>query len=650
MQKFKFSLAYKISLLAIIGIVFTSVALNIIFRHHYIGDEMEHAEELVMTMSRLETAHFKHHIEKAEFETMHEHIKEYLKTIKNISDIRVYDADGYLIVNKDGIKKQKTSDEKILYAIKTGSMIHRWDDYRFIHIDPIFKEGPDPHIHYHSETEQKNGKRNHIIGFLYIEYKADYLPQYFAKRRSYFITITAIISIIFTIIGILLSRKLTKPLTEISNVSKKIAEGNLDVSLKVKSKDELGILAENFNYMVENLKSAKAEIENYTKNLEHVISIRTERLNNALKELQQEKGFIEKLLFTIGATIAVLDRDGRFVKVNRAWEDIRGYTEDEVKGKYVWDLMPPDSAHIAQTMFEEMLVYKAPTTLKVKVLTKDGSLKTMLANNAVFTDENGDVKYIIASGIDITEKEHLEEYLTESQRLQAIATLVTGLSHNFNNILVGVVGYAGLLRLKLSSIDHKDINELLKYVDTIEDSANQASELIRHLTTFSKKAEFKTEEVDINNIVTEVIDIIRPIFPRFILIESHLQADIYKVIADKGKIHQAILNICINAQDAMPEGGTLKIETFNKDIAKPEHILQHSGKYVVIRISDTGHGMDEDTMHRIFEPFFTTKGLLHHTGLGLSIAYNTIKSHGGYITVDSEIGKGTTFTIFLPAV
>ncbi len=145
---------------------------------------MEHAEELVMTMSRLETLTSNTTSKKAEFETMHEHIKEYLKTIKNISDIRVYDADGYLIVNKDGIKKQKTSDEKILYAIKTGSMIHRWDDYRFIHIDPIFKEGPDPHIHYHSETEQKNGKRNHIIGFLYIEYKADYLPQYFAKEEA----------------------------------------------------------------------------------------------------------------------------------------------------------------------------------------------------------------------------------------------------------------------------------------------------------------------------------------------------------------------------------------------------------------------------------------------------------------------------------
>jgi PAS domain S-box-containing protein len=508
-------------------------------------------------------------------------------------------------------------------------MLHRWEGYKFKHFEPIIEKGK-------------------AIGFLYIEYDADFLPKYMSKRRNFFVTLTGILTVIFIGIAIIISRKITKPLEVIADVSKKVADGDLSVSVPVKSKDELGILAENFNYMVENLKSARAEMENYTKNLEHVVNLRTERLNNALAELQQEKGFMEKLLSTIGATIAVLDRDGKFVKVNRAWEDMRGYVEDEVKGKYVWDFMPPDSAHLAKMMFEEMLVYKAPTTFKIKLLTKDGREKIAIANNVIITDENNEVKYIIATGIDITEKEFLEEHLMESQRLQSIATLVTGLSHNFNNILVGVVGYAGLLRIKLSSIEHEDINELLKYVDTIEDSANKASELIRHLATFSKKAEFKTEEININDIVTDMINMIKPTFPKFISIEPHLQDDLYKVIADKGKIHQSILNICLNARDAMPEGGTLKIEIFNKDIVKPEHVLQHLGKYVVIRISDTGQGMDEATKNRIFEPFFTTKGLLHHTGLGLSIAYNTIKNHSGYITVESEVGKGTTFTIFLP--
>lgn len=644
----KFNITCKISLLVIASIVFTSITLNIIFRHHYISDEMEHAEEQVMAISRLETAHFRHHIEKSEFEVMHEHIKDYLLNLKNISDIRVFDAYGYELVNKDGVKREKPSDEKILHAIKTRSMIHYWDGYKFTHIEPIYKETVFPHINHHSEDKTKNEKRNHIIGFLHIEYNANYLPQYFAKRRNYFIITTATISLAFIVIGIILSRRLSVPLIQISDASKKVADGDLSISLSVKSKDEIGILAENFNNMVERLKSAKSEIENYTKNLEYIINLRTERLSNTLKELQHEKEFIEKLFSTIGATIVVLDREGRIVKVNKAWEDLREYTEDEVKGKYVWDLMPPESAHIARTMFEEMLAYKAPTTFKIKVLTKSGKEKIIMSNNAVLTDENGDVKYIIGSGIDITEKEALEKYLIESQRLQSIATLVTGLSHNFNNILVGVLGYAGMLNAELSSIEHPKKTEIMKYIEIIENSANRASELIKYLMMFSRKQEYQMAELNINNLINETYQIISATFSKSISIQTDLQKDIWLIKADKSRIQQALLNMCINAKDAMPEGGILKIETFNMDVIKPEHALQHPGRYVVIRISDTGHGIDEETKNRMFEPFFTTRGLLTHTGLGLSIAYNVIKNHDGYITVESVVGKGSTFTIFLP--
>lgn len=629
--KFKFSLACKVGLLIIATVLVTSLTLNFIFRGHYLNDELEHIEGQVMTISKLTSQQFAQHILKKEFKKIHENIIDNISTIKHISDMQVYDRDGYLICDKHGIQKKQPTDKLIQKGIKFTSMLHRWEGYKFKHFEPIIE-------------------KEKAMGFLYIEYNADFLPRYMAKRRNFFVILTGILTVIFISVGVLISRKITKPLEMITTASKRIADGDLSTSVPVQSMDEIGILAENFNIMLENLKSAKSEVENYTRNLEHVIGLRTERLNNALKELQQEKEFVEKLLSTIGATIAVLDRDGKFAKVNRAWEDMRGFKEDEVKGKYVWDFMPPDSARMAKVIFEEMFVYKAPTTFKIRLSTKDGREKIALTNNAVITDENNEVKYIIATGIDITEKEFLEEHLVEAQRLQSIATLVTGLSHNFNNILVGVVGYAGLLRIKLSSIDHKDINELLKYVDTIEDSASKASELIRHLAAFSRKVEFRTEEIDTNNVVMDIMNIIKPTFPKFISIESHLQDDLYKVIADRGKIHQAILNICMNARDAMPEGGMLKIETFNKEIVTPEHVLQHPGKYVVIRISDTGQGMDEETKYRIFEPFFTTKGLLYHTGLGLSIAYNTIRSHSGYITVESEIGKGTTFTIFLPAV
>ena len=398
----------------------------------------------------------------------------------------------------------------------------------------------------------------------------------------------------------------------------------------------------------------KTEMENYAKNLEHVITLRTERLNNALKELQQQKDFSDKLLSAIGATIAVLDCEGRIVRVNKAWETLRGFGEGDVKGKYVWDFMPERSVHLARMTLEEMLVNKITTTFKIAVLTKDGRERTVLANNAVIEDENGDVKYIIATGIDVTEKEMMEEHLMEAQRLQSIATLVTGLSHNFNNILVGILGYAGLLRIKLSASETRDTlqdaDEMLKYIDTIENSVKKASEFIKHLMMFSKKTEYMKKDLSLDELVGDVLDIIKSSFPKNILMESKLDGDSCKIKADKGRLQQALINICINAKDAMPEGGRLKVEALIRDITRPENMLQRFGTYAIIKISDTGPGMDEETKRRIFEPFFTTKGLLHHTGLGLSIAHSIIKEHNGYISVDTngEAEKGTTFTVYLP--
>ncbi len=602
----KLNLTCKISLLIIAIVLIASATLNIVFRDHYIKDERKHIEEQVMALSKVETVHFAHHILKNELQIMHHHIVDYTSTLKNLSDIRVYDKQGYLIVDKKGIKRELPSDKKIKSAIQSKSMHHLWDGFIFGHFEPVIR-----------------GKE--IIGFLYMEYDTNYLKEYFAKRRNFFMTLTGIITVVLIAIGIVLSRRLTEPLKAVADASNKVAEGDLSVSVPVKSKDELGILAENFNHMVESLKSSRAEIENYTKNLEHIINLRTERLNNALTELQHEKDFIDKLLSTIGATIVVLDREGKIVRVNRAWEDMRGYREEEVKGRYVWDIMPPDSAHMAKNMFEEMLVNKTPSTFKIAVLTKDGKERIMLTNNAVITDENSEVKYVIAIGIDVTEKEHLEKHFAETQRLRSIATLVTGFSHNFNNILVGVLGYSGMLRMELTSIEHQRKTDILKYIDTIENSANRASELIKHLMLFSKKAEYQVTEVNINDVINDILQIISAAFPGSISIQTDLQKDLWMIKADKNQIQQAILNICINARDAMPDGGKLQIETFNKELIKPEHALQKLGKYAVIRISDTGEGMNEETKSRIFEPFFTTRGLLHHTGLGLSIVYGIIK-------------------------
>ena len=235
------------------------------------------------------------------------------------------------------------------------------------------------------------------------------------------------------------------------------------------------------------------------------------------------------------------------------------------------------------------------------------------------------------------EVELLRKALDDSMRLQSVAQLIKGLSHNFNNILVGIVGYAGLIRMKLSQIENKEISEILNYLDTVEKSAGRASELIRHLMTFSDRIECEKNDIHINDVVRHAIEMIGLSFPKNIRIETSLPDGLPYINADGNKLEQAILNVCLNAKEAMPEGGELKIETFS-----------NTEGITAIKIADTGCGMDEETKRMMFDPFFTTKGLVSHLGLGLSITMSIIRQHNGFIRVDSAEGKGTVFTIYLP--
>lgn len=240
------------------------------------------------------------------------------------------------------------------------------------------------------------------------------------------------------------------------------------------------------------------------------------------------------------------------------------------------------------------------------------------------------------------EKKKVQEQLFQAQKLEAIGTLAGGIAHDFNNMLQGILGYASLLKLKL-----KETDEMYKPVDIIEKTAERAAGLTRQLLGFARKGKYFVEVLNPNDLINSVLNLITRTFDRAIKIEANLSSDIGLIEGDKSQLENAIMNICINAKDAMPSGGLLKIETFNRIITDyKEEIIP--GNYVVISISDTGIGMDEDTMNHIFEPFFTTKEPGKGTGMGLSMVYGVVKNHNGFITVESKKGKGTTFMIYLP--
>lgn len=247
--------------------------------------------------------------------------------------------------------------------------------------------------------------------------------------------------------------------------------------------------------------------------------------------------------------------------------------------------------------------------------------------------------------VDITARKQLEEQLRQSQKMESIGTLAGGVAHDFNNILTVIMTSASLLSMKISG----DAN-LKKLVDQILTSSDRAATLTQRLLTFSRKQAIQPVIANINDIVLTMRDFLERIIGDDVRLETVLSHSPLFVSVDQGQIEQVLMNLAVNARDAMPKGGVLRIATSWADCAEISSLFDggNHGKYVLVNLTDTGSGMDRATRARIFEPFFTTKESGRGTGLGLSVSYGIIKQHEGIITVDSEPGKGTTFSIFLP--
>ncbi len=245
-----------------------------------------------------------------------------------------------------------------------------------------------------------------------------------------------------------------------------------------------------------------------------------------------------------------------------------------------------------------------------------------------------------------TETRRLEEQLRHSQKMESLGTLAGGVAHDFNNILGAILGYAGLLRLEL-----KNNQKLTKYLDTVEKSAARAAELTKQLLGFARGGKTTVMSVDFNRICKETVELTRKMIEKNVEVSLDLYPGLPAVEGDESQLSQVMMNLAINARDAMPNGGRLKISTsvMRRDHRPDAGISLDDKDYVVVKVTDNGHGISKENQSRIFEPFFTTKPKGKGTGLGLSMVYGIVKNHGGDIAVESELGRGTTFRIFLPA-
>ncbi|MDH3251445.1 MAG: PAS domain S-box protein, partial [Ignavibacteria bacterium] len=342
-----------------------------------------------------------------------------------------------------------------------------------------------------------------------------------------------------------------------------------------------------------------------------------------------------------------VDRSHRIVGCNITGAELLGTAKNTIPGRTFDSLFTPDHQEEVRSRVEKMFVEGLGLKDVEEILQRpDGKTMVVSFNASLVRDAKGTTINARIVARDISERKMMESAILHAQKIDSIGNLAGGIAHDFNNILASILGSASIMRRRLP-----ESTKLDRYLEIIENASRKGSSLTRQMLTFARKTETHVEPITINALVTETVELFQRSVSKEITIEEHLTADSTEVNGDTSQIQQGFLNILLNARDAMPGGGTLTISTITTT-ADASTISGFSsvkpGPFIEIRVSDTGVGMDKDTQNRIFDPFFSTKDL--GTGLGLSVLYGVVQNHGGFIRLESEVGRGTTFSIFLPRV
>jgi PAS domain S-box-containing protein len=342
------------------------------------------------------------------------------------------------------------------------------------------------------------------------------------------------------------------------------------------------------------------------------------------------------------------DLDFRVTDWNPAAEGMFGYSRQEAIGQRASFIVPPHFRPLVDKVWQELLNQKGGVRSANDNITKDGRIISCEWYNTPLVDESGRVLGAASLAQDVTERVALEERLRQSQKMEAVGRLAGGVAHDFNNLLTVILGYSQILAEGVPAG-----SRLADSTAQIKSAADRASGITRQLLAFSRKQVLSPRVINLNDIMLNLDSLLRRLIGEDIEVLTVPSNDLGSVKADPGQIEQVIMNLALNARDAMPSGGKLTLETTNAQLDESyaqRHQPAEPGRYVMLAVTDTGHGMSPETQARIFEPFYTTKEVGKGTGLGLSMVYGIVKQSGGYIWVYSEPDRGTTFKIYLPRV
>lgn len=436
-------------------------------------------------------------------------------------------------------------------------------------------------------------------------------------------------------------RKVTRPLSVLKASGEAMTRGNLETPVPDLGTDEIGMVARTFEAMRLRFKESRTELERTRAKFERELRVRREA-EEKYRELYDNApvGYFEYDLY------------GNIVRVNRTALTMLGYRAEEMIGVPCWKFVVDEDMRVQ--IFETLAGIRPPAHACERTYRrKDGTTFPVLAEDRLLGDNGGRIAGIRSTIQDITErkqaereKERLQAQLLQAQKMESIGRLAGGVAHDFNNKLTVIIGYTDMAMKRLDN-EHP----IREYLQQIRRTSQQSAEIARHLLAFARKQTISPRVLDLNKTIEGMLKILRQLIGEGIHLVWKPAEDLWPVKMDPSQIDQILANLCINARDAIQGAGRVTIETRNTVLDEAFCARQPGtvpGEYVVLTVSDDGCGMDKETLENIFEPFFTTKEMGRGTGLGLAIIYGIVKQNNGFIEVESELGKGTSFKIYLP--
>ena len=429
-----------------------------------------------------------------------------------------------------------------------------------------------------------------------------------------------------------LSGAFTRPLAELATAARKITAGDYDGDLTVHRDDEVGAVAHAFNQMTASLRAGRGELE-----------AKVAEAASSARRLQRVIASSGAVLYELWPTDGVM----ALTWISENVPAVLGYSVEEALAPGWWSMNvhPDDYARVTDA---DAVTTAKDGSREYRFRHKDGRYRWMRDDQRISPDDDaagGGGSHVVGTWLDITEQRQLEEQLRHAQKMEAIGTLAGGVAHDFNNILTVVTSYAELLSRTEPDADRRsDLDEIVA-------AARRATLLTRQLLTFSRKSLAEPQSINVSYVVARLGGMLRRLLKENIKLVPRLSDEVSPVLGDPNQLEQVLMNLVINAADAMPDGGTLVIETQNielDDAYARSHGGVTPGRYVMLAVTDTGTGIDPSIVDKIFEPFFTTKPPGHGTGLGLASTYAIVKEVGGHIWAYSEPGQGTTFKIYFP--